>query len=78
MSKQSTAKAAQGYDPKPIMPYCINCRHFSSEITIEKGRHGGEFKRESTVRCAFGGFAIKKLGTCNFFLNAPGNDPGNL
>jgi hypothetical protein len=58
MSRQSEAKAKQGYVPKPQT--CSNCLHFHSEIVDRK--YLGE---EKNLRCGIGGFAVKKMATCN-------------
>lgn len=63
MSKQQKAKAEQGYDPKPGFPTCSNCKHYTSDIHVEK--HSFGIYRKKNIRCAIGGFKIKKQGTCN-------------
>ncbi|RPE05535.1 hypothetical protein EGT74_24435 [Chitinophaga lutea] len=68
MSKQQKAKETQGYQAKPVMPFCINCQHFTSKVEQVKSAWSvGTYTRESEVRCGIGGFAIKKQGTCNSF-----------
>ena len=62
MSKQSEAKARQGYDEKPIPSVCSRCEHFRSDDTVMLD-YGGWIK-ESNLRCAIGGFAVRKTATC--------------
>lgn len=66
MSKQSEAKEKQGYDPKPIQPTCMNCKHYSSEKVSESYGWHKEWTREveKKKRCTLGGFAVKKTGSC--------------
>ena len=77
MSKTTEAKAAQGYDPKPLQT-CTHCEHYRSETALPawavkanagKGRTYtlGEYGKEGKVRCALGGFAIKKTASCQKF-----------
>lgn len=66
MSKQSEAKKAQKYNPKPQQPECQNCFYYNSEIKERVSAYGGNtYKDEKKLRCGLGGFAIKKKGTCN-------------
>lgn len=65
MSKQSEAKERQGYVPKFNPATCSNCAHFTSKVVVRKGVFGGKYHDESNKRCGKGGFAVKKLGTCN-------------
>ena len=58
MSKQSQAKAIQGYRTKPDT--CTTCQHYRSKI--EAHSYG---QVESERRCGLGGFAVNKMGTCN-------------
>jgi hypothetical protein len=58
------AKDAQGYNPKPVWPECRNCAYYTSE-KIEKEYYGDRWDEEKKIRCALGGFAIKKTATCN-------------
>jgi hypothetical protein len=81
MSKQSEAKAAQGYDPKPEPSTCGNCGHFQCDMTLPtwmarenevlsvSNKWGPEHKRETNLRCGLGGFAVKKSATCKKFIN---------
>jgi hypothetical protein len=64
MSKQSKAKERQCYVPKAIPSTCATCAHFTSVIEKRKGWYGTH-QHEGNLRCAKGGFAVKKLGTCN-------------
>jgi len=62
MSKQQDAKTAQGYTPKAEPTTCGNCIHFRSELDAPE-KYG--YQKEINIRCGLGGFAVKKLGTCN-------------
>jgi hypothetical protein len=73
MSKQSEAKAAQGYMPNPMA--CANCMHLKFEMELPRwmqeenlqspGRYGDGQALQKNLRCGLGGFAVKKMGTCN-------------
>lgn len=63
MSKQSEAKETQGYNPKPILPMCSNCKYYESDMVVVNGFYG-DFKEEKNIHCGIGGFAIKKQGNC--------------
>ena len=63
MSKQSESKQAQGYDPKPVNPVCMNCRHYTSKLT----NFASGWPEEKELRCGIGGFAVKKMGTCKLY-----------
>jgi len=65
MSKQSEAKEKQGYVPKAIPQTCGNCAHFMSDKVEREGYFGGSYVDEKSMRCGIGGFAVKKMGTCN-------------
>ncbi len=73
MSKQSEAKAAQGYTT--AVSNCGNCAHMAKDLVLPAGmlkdnerglthytieQHGVE----KNLRCGIGGFAIKKTATC--------------
>ena len=58
MSKQSHAKAMQGYRTKPDT--CATCAHYTSKIEVHS-----YCQMESERRCGLGGFAVNKTGTCN-------------
>jgi hypothetical protein len=63
MSKQSEAKAKQGYTTD--MMICGNCVHFKS---VQEPMQGyPQFTVERNKRCGIGGFAVKKTATCNEF-----------
>lgn len=64
MSKQSEAKIKQGYIGKPTPRTCMHCKHFRSE-KIKMETPWGEYTKETLMRCGVGGFAVKKMGTCN-------------
>lgn len=77
MSKQSEAKEAQGYEPKPTSATCGNCAHFKVGLALPEwavraniqrpNRYGPEYAREKYLRCSIGGFAVKKMATCSKF-----------
>jgi hypothetical protein len=66
MSKQSDAKAAQGYDPKPMPKTCMNCANFTCDRSQPYLPHN-EYWLENNLRCTIGGFAVKKMATCDKF-----------
>jgi hypothetical protein len=81
MSKQSEAKAAQGYTE--IMNNCGNCKHFQSERflpdwKVRENRFDKSFGRplsynielhglEKNFRCGIGGFKAKKTAFCIYW-----------
>jgi hypothetical protein len=74
MSKQSEAKAKQGYI-SVLERACSNCAHFKRDRILPKMYvAGGRFDKEenkvdANLRCGLGGFAVKKMGTCNEFTD---------
>lgn len=62
MSKQSNAKAEQGYVPRYVNT-CGNCAHYRSD----KKNNGYGYTVETNMRCSIGGFKVMKLGTCQEF-----------
>lgn len=72
MSKQSDAKKEQNY--REVPDTCANCGHYESQM-IEKtydawhGKHAWHGKQtwteEKEKRCTIGGFAVKKMATCD-------------
>ena len=79
MSKQSEAKDRQGYEQKAIPQTCVNCAHFiqrfyhyDDNYQRVEGKPPGTYKYDKTtysdnLRCGIGGFAARKMGTCNEF-----------
>ena len=79
MSKQSDAKAAQNYNPKPTPKTCANCVNYQFErvlpewmvrddlaTTHEENKWKVEINGvEKNHRCGIGGFAVKKTATCD-------------
>lgn len=69
MSKQSDAKKQQGYVAKAIPKTCVNCSSFLFETINHPpspfNRNG--WSEEKNFRCSIGGFAVKKMGSCNEF-----------
>jgi hypothetical protein len=64
MSKASEAKKIQGYVDKAIPRTCMTCNHFTHD-TITQTHGYGSFTRDTNLRCSIGGFAVKKMATCN-------------
>lgn len=69
MSKQSEAKSRQGYVPKA--PTCSTCIHFTSDVVKKLSGWGVEWTEEANLRCAIGGFAVKKMATCYKWSQKP-------
>lgn len=68
MSKQSEAKSKQKYIAKPTPKTCANCIHFKSDKEVIKSMYSSnQYTKESNLRCGIGGFAVKKMATCNQF-----------
>ena len=65
MSKQTDAKLKQGYVPKLTPKACMNCASFRCENAVFKNTLGEEYHKDINLRCATGGFAVKKMGTCD-------------
>ncbi|MDW9227044.1 hypothetical protein C7S15_1611 [Burkholderia cepacia] len=68
MSKQSEAKAKQGWRKKPNM--CADCAHFTSQKTEEK-YSTWTWTKESFLRCSLGDFKTGKSNTCDRFSAKP-------
>ena len=66
MSKQSEAKANQGYTPKALPHTCCNCAHFKMDSET-KTQFGQSWTTDTNLRCSIGGFAVKKMATCNLW-----------
>ena len=66
MSKQSEAKKEQNYREAPDS--CANCVNYESQL-VEKtyGAWNGKqtWTEEKGKRCSIGGFAVKKMATCD-------------
>lgn len=69
MSKQSEVKAAQGYVAKPVPKTCANCHHFKYESGLINTWMGKDYYKKTNLRCGLGGFAVKKMATCNEFID---------
>ena len=65
MSNVKKTKELQGYVDKFIPPVCANCKNYNSEKVKRDGMFGGVYIDESKKRCSIGGFAVKKMGTCD-------------
>lgn len=70
MSAQAEAKARQGYVDKLIPNTCTNCVFFSSTIQ-EENRWGQVWTTEKNLRCVKGGFAVKKMASCDDHVRKP-------
>lgn len=77
-SKQAKAKEVQGYEQKPNPKTCINCRHYEFDMEIPLWQRMANDKQPGrydfalnafphNLRCALGGFAVKKMATCKEF-----------
>lgn len=65
MSQQAEAKKAQNYRETPDT--CSNCGHYQSKM-VEKTYTGFQthtWNEEKGKRCSLGGFAVKKMATCD-------------
>lgn len=83
-SKVAAAKERQAYNPSPAAKTCGNCLHFVSERALpewmarsnESGRNRPfkveNYGIETNKRCGIGGFAVKKMATCNEFKRKEG------
>ena len=78
-SEVKKAKDHCGYEPKPVLPVCVNCAAFRREMVTPAwlvknypdGELGGNplsyYAQEKNLRCADHGFAVKKMATCRLF-----------
>ena len=66
MSKQSEAKAKQGYDQKPLVRSCRNCKNLAPKLKELLDWPGRLYNHES-LHCGIGGFAVKAQAVCNEF-----------
>ncbi len=73
MSKISEAKEKQGYVghfEQGTPPLCRNCSNFEFDL-IDKSYNSGyqiiEWIEQKSMRCAIGGFAVKKMASCDLF-----------
>ncbi len=72
-----------GYDAKPMLT-CMHCTHYSCDVGLQKWALNENALRiasgrqekyiiigygvETNHRCTLGGFAVKKMATCNKFV----------
>ena len=77
MSKQSVAKEKQNYCAKPVPQTCANCKHLTQNF-YHYSRNGTRVEGKNldtetydppnysdNLRCGIGGFAVKKMATCD-------------
>jgi hypothetical protein len=66
MSKQGEAKKDQNYREVPNT--CSNCANYQS-VKVKKTYEGfggvSQWEEEKGKRCSIGGFAVKKMATCD-------------
>lgn len=70
MSRQSEAKEKQGYVAKSIPRTCPNCKHYQFDhvqIGPISTLYPDGWWEDKNLRCDKGGFAVKKMGSCNEF-----------
>lgn len=70
MSKE--AKKAVGYEDKPVLPVCMNCKAFTFERVLPQWMQDGRYDVqvhgvEKNMHCTLHSFPIKKMGSCMFF-----------
>lgn len=65
MSKQSEAKKAQNYISKSEPRVCSNCCNL--QLDKAPARYNPRVIVCKKLRCSIGGFAVKKMGTCDLF-----------
>jgi hypothetical protein len=65
MSKQSIAKHEQGYTDKAMLPVCMNCLHYHSEMKQVQGYYNIGELAEKNKSCKLGNFVVKKMSSCN-------------
>lgn len=70
MSKQSEARAAQGYMLKPRV--CGGCKRYRSDMVLPiwaiemyGPKADDKYKIEKNKRCGLGGFAVGKSACCS-------------
>ena len=67
MSKQSEAKQAQGYEERPVIPVCMNCKHYDTAPSTIYDDLLGDYVDLIGASCGIGGFAVKKIATCKLY-----------
>jgi hypothetical protein len=71
MSKQSEAKARQGYLAKPLARCCRNCSNLISESKYPDQIKYPEWVKEY-LTCCIGDFAVKAKAVCREFRGKEG------
>ena len=59
MSKQSEAKQAQGYEQKPVIPVCVNCKHYISKF-VDTYDNWGSYQIEKNYAAASAALLLRK------------------
>jgi hypothetical protein len=71
MSKQSDAKKKQNYVPKAVPRTCSTCKNFLFDhvqvISPHRYMPPNGYWDDKNLRCGLGGFAVKKMGTCDCY-----------
>lgn len=76
MSKQSEAKKNQNYTPKAKPRTCQNCTAFTFDrVQTQPPTQWNEagWWEDKNLRCEIGGFAVKKMASCDMFVMKPGD-----
>lgn len=71
MSKQSISKHEQGYVEKALLPVCMNCKNYHSEMKETRSVFGWGEPVEKNKSCKLGNFVVKKMATCKMFAAKP-------
>lgn len=68
MSKQSEAKASQGYRDAPNC--CQNCQNFTKDVVDKQYRAFSGLQtwtEDKNLRCSIGAFKVNKMSVCDLF-----------
>lgn len=68
MSRLNAAKIAQGYVQKAEPRTCVSCKNFTCDRIQTHAATSwapNGFYEDKNLRCVLGGFAVKKMGTCD-------------
>ena len=72
MSKQSKAKAEQGYQAKAVPRVCATCAWYRSDVSELTTSYGARYLVEKNRRCGVGGFKVRKKAVCNRWQDKAG------